>query len=232
MGKFVPKALELKVSLKKNCFRRRCCLIAVARSPGVVYASISLSLLSNLVYPAVTSLVSSAVPPDRQGEALGAINGVKALTEGLGPLAFAPLMATFERTALPGAPYFACAAVSGLALAVSFRLPSPDEDAARRNRDDAAGAELVGLLARSDSDDDDEEGGADLLRFDEEDAADERRRRDAAAFRRFSAFSESFRPSLSTAAAAFAPVSRESPPFRPPRARAEYPPDAGKKIYY
>ena len=39
-----------------------------------------ISMGSNLMYPSLTSLVSEAVGEDMVGEALGAINGVKALT--------------------------------------------------------------------------------------------------------------------------------------------------------
>ena len=58
-----------------------------------------------------------------QGEAQGAVNGVKAVTEGIGPLAFAFLLAFFERTAMPGAPYLVASAVVLVALALSFQLP-------------------------------------------------------------------------------------------------------------
>ena len=114
----VPRLGELgTLRIGLLAFAMQCALIAVATTPGLIFASIGLSLLSNLVYPAVSSLVSRNVPEKAQGEALGAINGVKALTEGVGPLCFAALMAKFERTRLPGTPYLACAAVSALAAA-------------------------------------------------------------------------------------------------------------------
>ena len=40
-----------------------------------------------------------------QGEVLGTINGVRALTEGFGPLLFGALMSRCEGSLLPGAPY-------------------------------------------------------------------------------------------------------------------------------
>ena len=45
-----------------------------------LFICVLLSLGGNLVYPSLTSLVSGAVSPDQVGEALGAINGVKAMT--------------------------------------------------------------------------------------------------------------------------------------------------------
>lgn len=136
-------------------FALQCVAVAVATSPTLIWASISLSLLSNLVYPAVSSLVSRSVHPSAQGEALGAVNGVKAVTEGAGPLAFAGLMSTFERTSLPGLPYLACALVAAVAFAVTFNLPSDDEYAAFRAKAETRDrTELVALL------DDQEEGGS------------------------------------------------------------------------
>lgn len=130
-------------------FALQCVAVALARSFALVWASIVFSLLSNLVYPAASALVSRSVQPTAQGEAIGAINGVKALTEGAGPLAFASLMSTFENTPFPGLPYLACALVSILALAVTFNLPSDDAYASFRARADAKREgehELVALL--------------------------------------------------------------------------------------
>jgi hypothetical protein len=36
-------------------------------------------MIANLVYPSVSSLVSKMVSEEQQGEALGALNGIKAL---------------------------------------------------------------------------------------------------------------------------------------------------------
>lgn len=44
--------------------------------------------------------MSASVPDAKQGEAQGAINGVRALTEGFGPLCFGMLMNFFEVTSL------------------------------------------------------------------------------------------------------------------------------------
>lgn len=134
-------------------FALQCIAIALARTPDLIWASIALSLLSNLVYPAVSSLVSRNVPPATQGEALGAINGVKALTEGAGPLAFASLMSSFENTRFPGLPYLACAALAALALAVTCSFPSEESYALLCAKGDArcnGGHELVPLVDDND----------------------------------------------------------------------------------
>ena len=61
------------------------------------------------------------------GEALGDLNGIKALTEGFGPLLFGGLMQLYSSTNVPGAPYLLAAIVSAFALLHSFELPSAPE---------------------------------------------------------------------------------------------------------
>ena len=81
-------------------------------------------MVANLVYPSLTSLVSSAVAPDMVGEALGAVNGIKALTEGVGPLVFGTLLTLSEKHSLPGWPYFIAAVMSALAWRATKALPT------------------------------------------------------------------------------------------------------------
>lgn len=69
-------------------FTLQCVLLAVADSPWQLFTCAFLAMGGNLVYPSVSSLVSSSVRPDMVGRALGAVNGVKSLTEGIGPLIF------------------------------------------------------------------------------------------------------------------------------------------------
>jgi DHA1 family tetracycline resistance protein-like MFS transporter len=126
---FVPRLGEkLTMQIGLLGFAAQCVLIGLASAPWMIFASMCGSLLSNLVYPSISSLVSRSVSIKAQGEVLGAINGVKALTEGLGPLAFGPLMFQFEDTILPGAPYLAAGAVAVAALIHSFGIPDDDED--------------------------------------------------------------------------------------------------------
>jgi hypothetical protein len=69
-------------------FALQCVLLAVADRPWHLFGCAFLAMAGNLVYPSVSSLVSSTVRPDMVGRALGAVNGVKSLTEGIGPLLF------------------------------------------------------------------------------------------------------------------------------------------------
>lgn len=77
-------------------FAVQCVVISMSTSSDYIYASIVFSMVSHLVYPSMSSLVSKLVDENMQGEALGALNGIKALTEGFGPLIFGLLMALFE----------------------------------------------------------------------------------------------------------------------------------------
>lgn len=203
-------------------FAAQCVVIALARSVRMIFYSILLSLLSNLVYPAVSSLVARSVAPANVGEALGAINGVKAVTEGFGPLAFAALMANFEHTTLPGAPYLACSLFSLLALATSLRLPRDDAYARLRDRQmarDSGGGELSSLLSASDDEQDEDEFHLDPVAI-----ATELRREDARRYEeemghhthhdtRRDLELEEYRPGLSTSSATF--ITQLRPKGRP-----------------
>jgi MFS transporter, DHA1 family, tetracycline resistance protein len=83
-------------------FGLQCIVLGFAYEGWHLFVCAAFSMLSNLVYPSLTSLVSGSVAPDSVGEALGAVNGIKALTEGVGPLVFGSLMTLSENSALPG----------------------------------------------------------------------------------------------------------------------------------
>ncbi|GMH80427.1 hypothetical protein TrST_g12306 [Triparma strigata] len=87
------------------CFILQCLLISLASRPWHIFACVLLSTATNLVYPSLTSLVTSNVSESRVGESLGAINGIKSLTEGIGPLVFGMLMSFTEDSFWPGSPY-------------------------------------------------------------------------------------------------------------------------------
>lgn len=103
---------------------------------------------------------------------LGAINGVRALTEGFGPLIFSCLFWYTEDTILPGLPYLIAALVCLAALVLSFELPDSvdDDDSSlllgtygKDTPDGGTGAEMVGLLASdgwSNSDEGEDEYGS------------------------------------------------------------------------
>ena len=85
-------------------FTMQCILLALARNPYHLFLCAVLAIPGNLVYPSISSLVSSSVQPEMVGRALGAVNGVKSLTEGIGPLLFGMLLTMSEKDALPGWP--------------------------------------------------------------------------------------------------------------------------------
>jgi len=104
-------------------FSCQCFIIGLSTSVWMIYTCMIFSFLANLVYPSISSLVSRSVGTNAQGEAQGAINGVKALTEGFAPLFFGHLLFFFEDSFLPGAPYLVAAVFALIALVLSFSLP-------------------------------------------------------------------------------------------------------------
>jgi len=132
-------------------FAAQCAVIGLATAAEHIWFAIFFSLFSNLVYPSLSSLVSASVTDEQQGEAQGAINGVRALTEGFGPLCFGLLMNVFEDSRFPGFPYLVGSLITCLALATSARIPSEDEyadyvDAKRAEVEGAGEMERKGLL--------------------------------------------------------------------------------------
>jgi DHA1 family tetracycline resistance protein-like MFS transporter len=59
-------------------FSVQCVIVAFSTSPIWIFVSVLFSMLANLVYPSISSLVSKIVAEEAQGEALGALNGIKA----------------------------------------------------------------------------------------------------------------------------------------------------------
>ena len=128
-------------------------VLAISTSHEVIFISLLLSLLSNLVYPAISSLVSRNVDTDNQGEALGALNGIKALTEGVGPLAFGGLMAVYEDAEIPGAPYMLATALVLWSFLHTYELPKqPDLVRARFLGEASAAEDTTHLLLSQESD--------------------------------------------------------------------------------
>lgn len=109
-------------------FVLQCIVLGFAYESWHLFVCAGFSLLGNLVYPSLSSLVSGSVAPDSVGEALGAINGIKALTEGFGPLVFGSLMTISEKSAMPGWPYFLAAVLVAAAYKETSKLPDPDND--------------------------------------------------------------------------------------------------------
>lgn len=128
-------------------FAIQCIVVAFSTSSEAIFVSVVFSMFANLVYPSISSLVSKIVEEDMQGEALGALNGIKALTEGFGPLAFGLLMALFEKSALPGAPYLLASVLSFWAFLHCYELPPEPELISAKNHARRKGDEEgAGLL--------------------------------------------------------------------------------------
>jgi MFS family permease len=144
-------------------FSLQCVLLAVADSPWHLFGCAFLAMAGNLVYPSVSSLVSSTVRPDMVGRALGAINGVKSVTEGIGPLLFGSLLTMSENDRLPGWPYFGAAIMVAVAYQVCRELPMEDGVSFNNNNkssryNDSVDEEYICLMEnprRSIDDDDD-----------------------------------------------------------------------------
>lgn len=109
-------------------FSVQCVVLGIAYEGWQLFICVLLSMVSNLVYPSLTSLVSTSVAPEMVGEALGAINGVKALTEGIGPLLFGTLMTFSEKSPLPGWPYIAASLLAAAAYNFTDLLPDENDE--------------------------------------------------------------------------------------------------------
>ena len=120
----VPRLGEIhSIRLGLIFFSLQCLVIAFSTTKEWIFISILFSMISNLVYPSISALVSRISSDDIQGEALGALNGIKALTEGFGPLIFGFLMGLFEKSPLPGAPYLIACMLSLWAFLHCYELP-------------------------------------------------------------------------------------------------------------
>lgn len=97
-------------------------LYGVAWAVWMLYPAMALLGLSLGGFATVSSICSQVVPPRMVGEAQGVLASMKAVMEGVGPLAFAVAMSAFEQTPLPGAPWLFGAAIMGVSLALCFLL--------------------------------------------------------------------------------------------------------------
>ena len=109
-------------------FGLQCVFLGVAFEGWHLFICIFFSMIGNLVYPSLSSLISGSVEPDAVGESLGAVNGIKALTEGIGPLVFGSLLTVSENSAVPGWPYILAALLVYGAYEYSSKLPDVEAD--------------------------------------------------------------------------------------------------------
>jgi DHA1 family tetracycline resistance protein-like MFS transporter len=117
---------SIKVGLVS--FGIQCFILSFAYESWHLFVCAFFSLAGNLVYPSLSSLVSGSVEPAAVGEALGAINGIKALTEGIGPLIFGGLMTISEGSIMPGWPYLIASTAGFVAYKAANELPDPETD--------------------------------------------------------------------------------------------------------
>jgi MFS transporter, DHA1 family, tetracycline resistance protein len=109
-------------------FGVQCFFLGFAYEGWQLFICIIFSMVGNLVYPSLSSLVSGSVEPDAVGEALGAVNGIKALTEGIGPLVFGSLLTLSQDSAVPGWPYILAALLVYAAYEYASKLPDVEDD--------------------------------------------------------------------------------------------------------
>jgi DHA1 family tetracycline resistance protein-like MFS transporter len=117
---------SMRVGLASFCVQ--CAVLGFAYEGWHLFVCVAFSLAGNLVYPSLASLVSGSVEPGAVGEALGAVNGIKALTEGIGPLLFGSLMTLSEHSRLPGWPYLLASVLILAAYRAAGDLPDPQQD--------------------------------------------------------------------------------------------------------
>jgi MFS transporter, DHA1 family, tetracycline resistance protein len=109
-------------------FALQCFVLGFAYESWHLFVCAFLSMIGNLVYPSLSSLVSGTVESHEVGEALGSLNGIKALTEGFGPLVFGTLMTLSEQSVLPGWPYLVATLCVLAAYHQANSLPDDDDD--------------------------------------------------------------------------------------------------------
>jgi len=101
-------------------------LLGLASHGALLLSFVPLLALGRLTDPSAQAITSRHVSASEQGQLQGAINSLMGIAAIVGPLIGTSLLATFgPRTAtihVPGAPFFASAAISGLGLLIAARL--------------------------------------------------------------------------------------------------------------
>ena len=112
-------------------------LLAVVAAKWQALAAVALGGLGGVSFPAISALKANACGADEQGLVQGALAGIRALSSGLGPLAFSALFAacTTTRGALagrPGAVFWVASALTAAAagVAATVRAEGPAAAAA------------------------------------------------------------------------------------------------------
>jgi MFS transporter, DHA1 family, tetracycline resistance protein len=149
----VPLIGEINsIRLGLLAFSVQCICVAFSTTSTMIFVSVLFSMLANLVYPSISSLVSKVCEEGMQGEALGALNGIKALTEGFGPLLFGLFMSLYRKHPIPGAPYLLASILSLWALLHCYELPKdPELVAAKSYGEDMGYEDAMGLLSEKET---------------------------------------------------------------------------------
>ncbi|MBK6462770.1 MAG: TCR/Tet family MFS transporter [Myxococcales bacterium] len=100
--------------------------LGLADRGWLAYALIGLFALGGIAGPSMQALLTRAVGEDEQGELQGSLASVQSLMSILGPLVGTGLIARFgphdASPHVPGAPFFAAAALNVLGLALALRM--------------------------------------------------------------------------------------------------------------
>ena len=119
-------------------------IYAFANDQWYLYPANALLGVSVGGFATISSLCSQVVPHSLVGEAQGVLASMKALMEGVGPIAFSWMMPRFEDTRLPGAPWLVSAACMAVAFWLCTWLERYTDDAVlmhRRARGDCSDCE-------------------------------------------------------------------------------------------
>ena len=97
-------------------------IYGVATASWMLYPAMALLGMSVGGFASLSAICSQVVSPRVLGEAQGVLASMKALMEGVGPLAFATAMTVAEGSALPGSPWLVGAACMTVSLLLCLRL--------------------------------------------------------------------------------------------------------------
>ena len=145
------------IQLGLTSFTLQCILLGCAYQKWHLYPCILLSIFGNLVYPSLTSLIVYSSSHDDHhdvGQLLGAIHGIKALTEGIGPLCFGLIFSFSNHHHFTGWPYLLLSIFPILALYQCQYLQHIDDDCIDKKiiihkKKDEEDLEMMNLLSSS-----------------------------------------------------------------------------------
>eukprot|EP00884_Botryococcus_braunii_P008499 jgi/Botrbrau1/17650/Bobra.0166s0078.1 len=108
-------------------------MLAYAPSKVFAFVAIGVGTLSNVGFPAISSIKANNVQDYEQGLIQGALYAAKSLAQGIGPITFAALFSLFSRSDsplpyFPGAPFLFGAGLSLVAVLVASTIDSESAD--------------------------------------------------------------------------------------------------------